>query len=237
MPEKTINIPEVKSLKSHFRVNDSIKDIIIGMSDGLTVPFALAAGISAVASTKIVVTAGLAEIAAGAISMGLGGFLAARSEVEYYQKQRLKEQKEVIDVPDLEEQEIYDIMGKYGVNRDAAIPIVESLKADHKMWVDFMMKFELELKEPDDMRAIISGFTIGGSYVIGGLIPLIPYMLFQTTSEGLKYSIASTLIALIFFGVFKGRYSNKSPWASGLETMFIGGIAAAAAYLMAKLIS
>jgi len=237
MFEKISLTPDINALKSHFRTTDTIKDIIIGMSDGLTVPFALAAGISAVASSRIVVTAGLAEIAAGAISMGLGGFLAAKSEVEYYQKERKREQQEVIDVPNLEEQEIYDIMGKYGVNRDAAIPIVESLKADHKMWVDFMMKFELELKEPDSMRATISGITIGGSYVIGGLIPLVPYMLFTSTAEGLKCSIVATLIALIFFGIFKGRYSSKSPIISGLETMLIGGIAAFAAYIMAKLIS
>lgn len=237
MFDKVINGPELKELKSHFRTNETIKDIIIGMSDGLTVPFALAAGISAVASTRIVVTAGLAEIAAGSIAMGLGGFLAAKSEVEYYKKERMREQREVIDVPELEELEIYDIMGKYGVNREAAIPIVESLKKDHAMWVDFMMKFELGLNEPDSMRATVSGITIGGAYIVGGMIPLLPYMLLDTTSEGLKYSIASTLVALILFGMFKGRYSSKSPWISGLETMLIGGIAATAAYLMAKLFS
>jgi len=229
----------MKHEEKHFRASDTIKDIVIGMSDGLTVPFALAAGVSSVvgASTNIVVTAGLAEIAAGSIAMGLGGYLAARGELEHYFSERQREEREIVELPRQEELEIYDILREYGVDDNDSKPVVEALKKNPKAWVDFMMRFELGLEEPDPKRSVNSALTIGGSYVVGGLIPLLPYMLTNDPGLGLKFSVAATLLALLIFGYFKGRVTTKNPVISGLETMFIGGAAAAVAYFIARLFS
>jgi VIT1/CCC1 family predicted Fe2+/Mn2+ transporter len=225
-------------IEKHFTASETIKDIVIGMSDGLTVPFALAAGLSgAVSSTNIVITAGLAEIAAGAIAMGLGGYLAAKSEMEHYTSERQREEREVVEVPQHEEQEILDIMKEYGVNAEESMPLLNALKRNPTAWVDFMMKFELGLEPPDPKRSLYSALTIGGSYILGGIIPLLPYEFSGNVREGLYISVGVTLLALLIFGYFKGSFTSKSPLKSAFETMIIGGFAAAAAFLIAKAIS
>ena len=224
--------------EKHFTSNDTIKDIVIGMSDGLTVPFALAAGLSgAVATNGIVVTAGMAEIAAGAIAMGLGGYLAARSELDHYISERHREEREVIEVPQREEEEIVDLMMEYGVSPEESAPMVQALKRNPVAWVDFMMKFELGLEQPDPKRSLYSAITIGGSYIIGGMVPLAPYFFTKKPVDGLYWSVILTLIALLLFGYFKGRFTSKTPFKSAIETMLIGGVAAAAAFVIAKAIS
>jgi VIT1/CCC1 family predicted Fe2+/Mn2+ transporter len=202
------------------------------------VPFALAAGLSgAVESTAIVVTAGLAEVAAGAIAMGLGGYLAARSDAEHYASERAREQREVGQMPGAEQAEVAAVFSAYGLTTEQIAPILEALRARPGAWVDFMMRFELGLEQPDPKRAFTSAFTIGGAYVAGGLIPLAPYMLLPTAQVALLVSVLLTLTALAVFGYVKGRFTGARPWRSGLQTMLVGGLAAAAAFLIARLIA
>lgn len=222
--------------ENHFTASDTVQDIVIGMSDGLTVPFALAAGLSgAVAGTNIVVMAGLAEIAAGSISMGLGGFLAARSEVEHYVSERKREQLELkYRLPD-EEQEIISIFDSYHISQETSQPVVEELKKNPEVMVDFMMKFELGLEEPDPKRALKSAVTIAGAYAASGVVPLLPYMVVANSHEALLFSVAVTLVALFFFGFSKGKFIGDRPWRSAFQTTLIGGVAAGAAYFLAQL--
>ncbi|MDZ4839213.1 MAG: VIT1/CCC1 transporter family protein [Bacteroidota bacterium] len=218
----------------HSKGSETIQDIVIGMSDGLTVPFALAAGISGAVNTNdLVITAGLAEIAAGAIAMGLGGYLAAKSAREHYLSERKREEWEVIHKPQAEEDEIILIMAEYGVSAQDSAPLVNALKKNHKAWVDFMMRFELGLDEPHPKRSFISGATIAGSYIAGGLVPMAPYFFTESNNEGLYFSILTTGLALIIFGFFKGRATGVTPWKSSLQTFMIGGAAAGAAYFIA----
>ena len=183
------------------------------MSDGLTVPFALAAGLSgAVASTAIVVTAGLAEIAAGSIAMGLGGYLAARSDAEHYANERLREQQEIVAMPMAEETEVRDVFRDYGLANEQITPIVAALKAKPESWVDFMMRFELGLEKPEPRRACNSALTIATSYVFGGMVPLLPYMLISSAHRALLVSVLVTLLALLAFGYVKGRFTGKTPF-------------------------
>ena len=225
--------------EKHFTASDIIRDLIIGMSDGLTVPFALAAGIAGVAGAKtgLVITAGLAEIAAGSISMGLGGYLSAKSEMDLYDNEKLREEREVREVPDHEEEEIYEILAEYGVSREDGLPLMNALKKQPDKWVDFMMRFELGMEKSDPRRSFYSAVTIGGSYVVGGFIPLLPYWFAPNVKDGLMYSCFATLAALLVFGYFKGLYTSGKPVRSSIETMLIGSAAAAAAYGIAKLVS
>ncbi len=225
-------------VESHFTSSETVKDIIIGMSDGLTVPFALAAGLSgAIASTGIVVTAGLAEIAAGSISMGLGGFLAARGEAEHYASELLREQQETRDRLADEEKEIVDIFSSYGITEKECSSVVEALKRNPEQMVDFMMKFELGLEEPDPQRAVNSAATIAGSYAAAGIIPLLPYIIATNMRLALTLSILITICALFIFGYLKGRFLGTKPWRSAFQTTLIGGAAASAAYFLARLFS
>lgn len=222
----------------HSQISLVVRDVIIGMSDGLTVPFALAAGLTgALAAAHLVVTAGLAEIAAGSISMGLGGYLAAQSDVEHYLRERAVEEQEVQEIPAEEKQEIRDFLGKYGVSKTEAEPVVRALAANPKAWVDFMMLHELGLEKPDPLRARKSAATIAASYVVGGFVPLAPYFFVAQAHDGLRYSIGLTLLALVTFGYFKARVSGTNAWRSALRTLIVGGIAAGAAYALARLIS
>jgi VIT1/CCC1 family predicted Fe2+/Mn2+ transporter len=208
------------------------------MSDGLTVPFALAAGLSgAVDSTTIIVTAGLAEIAAGAIAMGLGGYLAAKSQAEHYAREERREQREVAEIPEEEMEEVAKVFRGYGLTNEQVAPVVHALSQRPKAWVDFMMKFELGLEEPRPERARISALTIGGAYMAGGLIPLMPYMILRSAHNGLLVSIFVTLAALFVFGYIKGRFTTARPLRSALETSFVGSLAAGAAFLIAKAIT
>lgn len=222
----------------HFGSGEIVRDIVIGMSDGLTVPFALAAGITgAHASSRLVVIAGLAEIAAGSIAMGLGGFLAARTDAEHYANELLREQTEVRRVPEAERQEIYEILEPYGLEHHEISPIVNALERDPGKWVEFMMKYELGLEQPDPKRAYSSAATIAASYIAGGFVPLSPYMLANSAKIALFWSIILTAIALAVFGYFKGYFTGSNPILSALQTLLIGAAAAACAYGLASLFS
>lgn len=224
--------------EKHFTASDTVRDVVVGMSDGLTVPFALAAGISgAIAVSHLVVTAGLAEIAAGSIAMGLGGYLAGRSEAEHYASERRREEAEVKSVPDIESREVQHVLEAYGVSATASVPVLQALREHPQAWIDFMMRFELGLEQPDPRRALISAATIGGSYAIGGIVPLAPYFFISNAHTALVVSAALTVVALGIFGYFKGRFSGARPIISGAQTVVIGGIAATAAFLLARAIA
>src|SRR6266481_4827880 len=171
-------MPQTPHTERHFTAGETVRDIVIGMSDGLTVPFALAAGLTglATATTGIIVTAGLAEIAAGSIAMGLGGYLAAKSDAEHYASEQRREQKEVAEIPEEEMEEVAQVFRGYGLTKEQVAPVVHALSERPKAWVDFMMRFELGLEEPKPDRARISALTIGGAYVAGGFLPLAPYI-------------------------------------------------------------
>jgi VIT1/CCC1 family predicted Fe2+/Mn2+ transporter len=231
-------MPQTRHLERHFTASDTVRDIVIGMSDGLTVPFALAAGLSgAVASSGIVVTAGLAEIVAGSIAMGLGGYLAAKSDAEHYVSEKQREQKEVAEIPEEEMEEVAQVFRGYGLTREQIAPVVHALSERPKAWVDFMMRFELGLEEPRPERARTSALTIGGAYIAGGFIPLAPYMFISTAHVALLVSIAVTLAALLIFGFVKGQFTTARPLRSALETALVGSLAAGAAFLIARAIS
>jgi VIT1/CCC1 family predicted Fe2+/Mn2+ transporter len=231
-------MPVTPHIEKHFTASATVRDIVIGMSDGLTVPFALAAGLSgAIAASNIVVTAGLAEIAAGSIAMGLGGYLAARSDVEHYLSEREREQREIIEKTDVEMQEVAEILEAYGLTPAQSKPVVAALSKNPKAWVDFMMRFELGLEEPDPKRALTSALTIAAAYIAGGFIPLASYIFIPSASSALGLSIVMTLIALAVFGYIKGKFTGAKPLRSAIQTVVIGGLAAAAAFAIARAIS
>eukprot|EP00743_Colponemidia_sp_Colp-15_P001656 GILK01001809.1.p1 GENE.GILK01001809.1~~GILK01001809.1.p1 ORF type:complete len:260 (-),score=31.84 GILK01001809.1:121-900(-) len=224
--------------EKHFLSSEVVRDCVLGMSDGLTVPFALAAGLAgSVASSSLVVTAGLAEVAAGALSMGLGGYLAARSEIDHYNNERRRELRETEEVPLKEEEETREILKEQGVPPEHLDTVVGGIKADQQRWVDFMMKFELGLDKPDADRAWMSALVISLSYALGGIVPLIPYMVIAQVETGLFISIAVTCIALFLFGMVKGHFTGMPLAKSGLQASFIGALAAGAAYGMARAVS
>jgi VIT1/CCC1 family predicted Fe2+/Mn2+ transporter len=228
-------MPQTPHIEHHFTASDAVRDVVIGMSDGLTVPFALAAGLSgAVASSGIIVTAGLAEIAAGSIAMGLGGYLAGRSDAEHYASERDREHREVKEKPSVEAREVADIFRGYGLSDDEVAPILRSFQSRPNEWIDFMMRFELGLEKPDPRRALRSALTIGGAYAVGGFIPLGPYLLLGDARRALLVSAAVTLAALAVFGFVKGRFTGARPWKSAVQTVLIGGLAATAAFVIAK---
>ncbi len=215
-----------------------VRDAVLGMSDGLTVPFALAAGLSgAIGSSHVVVTAGLAEIVAGAISMGLGGYLAGRGEIEHYASERRREAREVKEIPEEEENEVAAVFAGYGLTREDVAPVLTALRARPEAWVDFMMRFELGLDEPNPRRAWTAALTIGVAYAIGGLVPLAPYFVTAGPSEGLKWSVVVTSVALGVLGYVKGRFTGSAPVRSAVQTLVIGALAAATAYFLARAIS
>jgi VIT1/CCC1 family predicted Fe2+/Mn2+ transporter len=231
-------MPQTPHTERHFTASEVVRDVVIGMSDGLTVPFALAAGLTgAVQSTGIIVTAGLAEIAAGSIAMGLGGYLAAKSDAEHYAKEREREKREVAEIPHEEMREVAEVFQEYGLTPEQTRPLVEALRRQPKKWIDFMMRFELGLEKPDPKRALTSALTIGGAYAVGGLVPLAPYMATINASAALVFSITVTLLALLVFGFVKGRFTGMRPVRSALQTAFIGSCAAGAAFAIAKAIS
>ena len=231
-------MPSKTHIETHFTAGNFVRDVVIGMSDGLTVPFALAAGLSgAVQNTRLIVVGGLAEIAAGSIAMGLGGYLAARGDAEHYEQEREREYREIKEIPEEEMAEVSRLFHTYGLTPEQSTPVVEALSHHPKAWVDFMMRFELGLEEPDPGRARTSAATIAASYIAGGLIPLSPYVLLSSASRGLIVSAIVTLAALGIFGFMKGRFTGTGPLRSATQTMVIGGVAAAAAFMLAKLIT
>ena len=231
-------MPQTPHIEKHFTAGDTVRDIVIGMADGLTVPFALAAGLSgAVAASRIVVTAGFAEIAAGSIAMGLGGFLAARGDAEHYDAERLREAREVRDVPEIEAREVQQIFEDYGLDAAQSVLVVDAMRQSPDKWIDFMMRFELGLEKPDPKRALRSAVTIAGAYIAGGLVPLAPYLIFSTPQRALPFSVAMTLLALAVFGYIKGRFTGSPALRSAWQTALVGGLAAAAAFAIARAIS
>ncbi|KAK4596898.1 hypothetical protein RGQ29_014795 [Quercus rubra] len=234
-PEKQTLLNHHK--EKHFTAGEIVRDIIIGVSDGLTVPFALAAGLSgANATSSIVLTAGIAEVAAGAISMGLGGYLAAKSEADHYTRELKREQEEIIAVPDTEAAEVAEVLAQYGIEPHEYTPVVNALRKKPQAWLDFMMKFELGLEKPDPRRALHSALTIAIAYVLGGFVPLIPYMFIPIAREAVVASVVLTLLALLIFGYAKGYFTGSKPFVSAFQTALIGAIASAAAYGLAKAI-
>jgi VIT1/CCC1 family predicted Fe2+/Mn2+ transporter len=221
----------------HFQSSEKVRDFVIGMSDGLTVPFALAAGLSgAVNSTELVITAGLAEIAAGSIAMGLGGYLAGRTEIEHYDSEEKREFDEIKTLREVEIQETKDIFAAYGLSDDLQEKIANEMAKDPKKWVDFMMRFELGLERPDKHRALQSAFIIGISYVIGGLVPLSTYFFSETAKEGLLYSCIVTFICLVIFGLIKSKLTGQPLFKGALRVTIVGALAAAAAFGIAELL-
>lgn len=219
----------------HIESSASLRDIVIGMSDGLTVPFALAAGLSgAVDSTGLIVTAGGAEIAAGAIAMALGGYLAAKTDAEHYAAELARERQEIKDIPDEEAREVAGILQQYGLDAAQAATVVGGLRQNPERWVDFMMRFELGLEAPDPRQIVRSPLTIGTAYIAGGLIPLLPYIYLPDVQNALVVSAGVTLLALLVFGGAKGYFTGVAIARAALQTMVIGAAAAAAAFGLAK---
>jgi vacuolar iron transporter family protein len=228
----------MQHIEEHFSGSHTVRDVVIGMADGLTVPFALAAGISgALTSSHIVVTAGIAEIAAGSIAMGLGGYLAAQGDAEHYFNERRREEREILEKTEVERQEIVDIFRQYGVTAEECAPILTALERQPAAWRDFMMRFELGLEEPDPKRAVQSACTIAGSYIVGGFVPLCPYMLTPDSRLAMGVSAVITLLALAVFGAVKGHFSGVPRLRSALQTTMVGSLAAGAAFALAKWIA
>ena len=228
-------MPTTPHIEKHFTAGDAVRDVVIGMSDGLTVPFALAAGLTgAIAESRLIVTAGFAEIAAGSIAMGLGGYLAARGDAEHYAQEKGREEEEIIKMPEAEAQEVRDIFLTYGLSNEESATVVESLRRRPKDWVTFMMRFELGLEEPDPSRAWKSALTIASAYIVGGIIPLSAYLFLSDAHRALKLSVVVTVLSLALFGGIKGRFTGVPVLRSALQTSIIGGLAAAAAFGIAR---
>lgn len=226
------------AIEEHFQSSEKVRDFVIGMSDGLTVPFALAAGLSgAVDQTSIVITAGLAEIAAGSIAMGLGGYLAGRTEIEHYESEERREYDEIVHKHEIEIQETKEIFSHYGLSEELQETIAREMAKDSKKWVDFMMRFELGLEQPDKNRAHQSAFIIAGSYIVGGMIPLSAYFFTESSQQGLIYSSIITLICLVIFGLIKSKLTGQPLFKGALRVTLIGAAAAAAAFGIAKAIA
>jgi VIT1/CCC1 family predicted Fe2+/Mn2+ transporter len=231
-------LPRHHHVETHFEGSETVRDVVLGMSDGLTVPFALAAGLSgAVASSAVVLVAGVAELAAGAIAMGLGGYLAAKSEADTWHSELRREHEEVVEVPAEEKEEVRKVFMGWGLEGDVLESATDAVCSDRDRWVDFMMREELHLSEPDPKRARVSALTIGGSYVAGGAIPLAPYLFHVPITTALLASVVVTLIALGIFGAFKGRLTGRPVAAEALRTVLVGALASGAAYALARLIS
>ncbi len=223
--------------EQHFTGGQVVRDAVIGMADGLTVPFALIAGLSgAFNSSTIVIVGGLAEIAAGGIAMGLGGYLAAKGEADHYESERRREHREIEEVPDEEREEVVQLFERYGLAPSESRPVVDALSRRSEALLDFKMRFELGLERPDPRRAVGSALTIGLAYVVGGFVPLSPYFAVSSVATALLYSIVLTAAALLIFGAVKGRFTGLVPVRSALQTLIIGGIAAGAAYFIARAI-
>jgi VIT1/CCC1 family predicted Fe2+/Mn2+ transporter len=230
-------MPTTPHIEKHFMAGETIRDIVIGMSDGLTVPFALAAGLSGAAvGTAVVVTAGLAEITAGSIAMGLGGYLAARSDIEHYANEKRQQMVELQSVPEEEKEQLKNYFMRYGATVEHVTILVDAMAARADTFVELMMRFELGLQAPDPKRAPKSALTIAISYLVGGMIPLSPYILFKNMATAQLVSVVVTMIALIVFGYVKARLTGSPAVKGAIQTVFIGGVAAGVAYLVARLI-
>ena len=231
-------MPTTPHTEKHFTAGAMVRDAVIGMSDGLTVPFALAAGLTgAVAQTDIIITAGLAEVAAGSIAMGLGGYLATRGDAEHYVSEQAREELEIRTRPEDEVKEVLEVFSQYGITPEDSMTIVQSLQRRPKDWVAFMMRFELGLEPPDPSRAWKSALTIATAYIIGGMVPLSAYFVESDVHLALRWSAAVTLVALAGFGAIKSSFTGAPVLRGALQTTLIGGLAASAAFLIARSLS
>ena len=227
---------DIDHKETHLRSSELLRDIVIGMSDGLTVPFALAAGLSgAVSSTYIIVIAGIAEIAAGSLAMGLGGYLSGKTEQDHYQTELNREYKEVEELRERELEETRAFFANIGLSNELQEKATVEISQDKDRWVNFMMKYELGLEKPNPSRALKSGLNISLAYAVGGIIPLTPYMIFDDVTSALTWSAAATLICLFVFGFLKSKFTGINPWTGGLKVTMIGAAAAAAAFGVASL--
>jgi len=225
-------------VEEHFTQSDLIKDIVIGMADGLTVPFALAAGLTgAIDNNSIIIVAGIAEICAGSIAMGLGGYMAGRTEIEHYDSELKREYREIKEHYEVEKKEVRDVFSEYGLSEPVQHLIADELAKDEDKWVDFMMRYELGLEKPHPKRARKSALNIGIAYIVGGIIPLLGYYIANKPYDGLIISAIITVVCLMLFGYFKSKVTGTPPIAGALKTVFIGIMAATAAFLIAKIIS
>jgi VIT1/CCC1 family predicted Fe2+/Mn2+ transporter len=223
-------------IEGHLKSSELLRDVVIGMSDGLTVPFALAAGLSgAVDHSNIIVIAGIAEIAAGSIAMGLGGYLAGKTEQDHYRSEVKREYDEVENLRHKEIAETKEFFANIGLSPELQDQATEEIAQDKDRWVDFMMKYELGLDKPDPKRATKSALNIGISYILGGIIPLSPYFFISSSTEALKYSVVATLVCLFIFGYFKSRVTGVNALWGALRVTLIGAVAAAAAFGVARL--
>jgi VIT1/CCC1 family predicted Fe2+/Mn2+ transporter len=233
----TVDILPRASSDRHARSHAFVRDVVLGMADGLTVPFALAAGVTAAHGTSnLVITAGAAEIAAGAIAMGLGGYLAAQAELDQYRGAYRREMRETETVPDEERTEVREILSEIGLYGPHLHEVVDAIASDPHRWVNFMMRYELGLAEPNARHAPVSAATIGASYVVGGIIPLLPYFFASDAMHALTISAIVTLLALFVFGLGKARITSTPILKSGLQTMLIGALASGVAFILARLI-
>ncbi|HUY69758.1 MAG TPA: VIT1/CCC1 transporter family protein [Candidatus Tyrphobacter sp.] len=230
-----MNIP--KHHEPHSKSNSFIHDVILGMADGITVPFAIAGGLAlAAASTNLVITGGFVEIVAGSISMGLGGYLAAQNEADHYETERRREETEVEEKPEAEKEEVRDVLSSYGLSAKEGATLAEAMAKRKKSWIDFMMRFELGLEAPNKGMALKSAATIAAAYVVGGVIPLSPYLFISPTSLALRFSIFATLVSLIVFGYLRGKFAMRKPIRGLIQTVIVGSLAAGAAFVLARLI-
>ncbi|HKC23477.1 MAG TPA: VIT1/CCC1 transporter family protein [Thermoanaerobaculia bacterium] len=228
----------IRHAERHFSGSEVVRDAVLGMSDGLTVPFALAAGLSgAAAGSRVILIAGAAELAAGAIAMGLGGYLAAKSEADTFRSERRREEREIQDIPEEEVEEVRKILRSWGLTGETLESATRAICSDEERWVAFMMREELELAEPDPKRARVAALTIGGSYIAGGAVPLAPYLFPVPVATALLLSVVVTSLALCVFGAIKGRLTGRSPRSEALRTWGVGALASATAYVLARLIS
>ncbi|MEJ2229476.1 MAG: VIT1/CCC1 transporter family protein [Alphaproteobacteria bacterium] len=228
-------MPTTQHIEEHFTGSATVREVVIGMADGLTVPFALAAGLSAaVSSTSLIVTAGFAEIAAGAMAMGLGGYLAAKTDAEHYAAELAREQHEIDNLREHEVEEVAEIFRGYGLQGAELNSVVTAITSDRQRFTDFLMRFELGMEKPEASRAPISALTIGASYFVGGLIPLIPYILTKDMGTALQMSIGMTGTTLLIFGAVKGHFTGANKLKSALQTLLVGGLAAGAAFALAR---
>ncbi|EXK23682.1 hypothetical protein FOMG_19557 [Fusarium oxysporum f. sp. melonis 26406] len=227
------NKPTASTPKQYAKYKDHLSNIIIGFSDGLTVPFALTAGLSATGSIKLVIMGGLAELFAGAISMGLGAWLAADTDRQHYEKELTRKEQEVHQMPNAEEHEIHDIFAEYGISHEASTAVVQSLRANPDMYIKFMMHFKLRLEKPGSFKSWLSALFMGLSYFIGGLIPMVPYFCFKNVYHALFASIGISVVILLTFGYVKAHITGldtKESAFSAVQTLVVGAFAAATSY-------
>ncbi|KTW30846.1 hypothetical protein T552_00557 [Pneumocystis carinii B80] len=237
LSEPLINKERMEMTSESSRI---ISDIILGLSDGLTVPFSLAAGLSSFYNSKIVLTAGMAELISGAVSMGLGGYLAVKSEVEHFEHIRRTQMDLLIHAPENRSQQILNQLESYGIVNEVCRPLVFCLKQNPIDFVNFVMRFDLCLQKPSLRTAWFSAITIAMSYFLGGLIPLIPYIIFYNdTFLGFKISVILVAIVLFIFGYLKSIYligSIKKSIYSAFQTLLVGIIAAISAFTIVYLL-